>query len=93
MFLWDAQKATTNLEKHGISFEEAALVFGDPEALDWDDPTHSNTEQRFKRLGTVGKGRVVLVVYTLRETKNGKEKVRIISARQANRKERHAYAR
>ncbi len=40
-----------NYEKHGIAFEEAATVFADPEALDWEDLAHSTTEPRSKRLG------------------------------------------
>jgi uncharacterized DUF497 family protein len=50
VFSWDARKALSNLKKHGVSFEEAATVFGDPEALDWDDPEHSHAEIRSKRL-------------------------------------------
>lgn len=92
MFSWDPQKAISNFEKHGVSFEEAALVFGDPDALDWDDPAHSVVEPRYKRLGVSTGKRILLLVYTLRETKDGKEKICIVSARQANRKERRAYA-
>jgi uncharacterized DUF497 family protein len=92
MFIWNTQKAISNFEKHGISFEEAALIFADPEALDWDDPVHSELEPRLKRLGQSAGGRILLVVYTIRESRDGKEKIRIISARQANRKERKAYA-
>ena len=91
MFVWDPQRAILNFEKHGVSFEEAALVFGDPDALDWRDHAHSDVEPRHKRLGSAGK-RVLLIIYTLRATADGKEKIRIISARQANRKERGAYA-
>lgn len=91
MFIWDTQKAISNFEKHGVSFEEAALIFADPDALDWDDPIHSDVEPRFKRLGQSPGGRMLLVVYTIRESKDGKEKIRLISARQANRKERQAY--
>jgi uncharacterized DUF497 family protein len=92
MFSWDAQKAISNYEKHGVSFEETATIFSDPEALDWEDTDHSQTEKRFKRLGmSIGK-RILLVVYTVRRTKNGKETIRIISARQASRKERKAYS-
>ncbi|MHB8481464.1 MAG: BrnT family toxin [Nitrospiria bacterium] len=92
MFSWDAQKAISNYEKHGVSFEETVTIFSDPEALDWEDTDHSQTEKRFKRLGvSIGK-RILLVVYTVRRTKNGKEKIRIISARQASRKERKAYS-
>jgi hypothetical protein len=92
VFSWDARKALSNLKKHGVSFEEAATVFGDPEALDWDDPEHSHNEMRSKRLGASVIGRILIVVYTPRRMKDDKEIIRIISARQATRKERQAYA-
>jgi uncharacterized DUF497 family protein len=92
MFTWDAQKAILNYGKHRIPFEEATTIFGDPEALDWADPKHSQDERRFKRLGISIEGRVLMVVYTIRRMKNGKEAIRIISARQASRKERKAYS-
>jgi len=41
VFSWDVHKALTNLKKHGVSFEEAATIFVDPDALDWDDPEHT----------------------------------------------------
>jgi hypothetical protein len=91
VFSWDAAKATRNFEKHGVAFDEAATVFADPEALDWSDLTHSRTEARSKRLGKSFAARVLLVVYTIRRARDGKETVRIISARQASRKERKAY--
>ena len=92
MFSWDARKALSNLKKHGVSFEEAATVFSDPEALDWDDPEHYEAEWRSKRLGNSITGRSLMVAYTPRRLKDGKESIRIISARQATRKERQAYA-
>ena len=92
MFSWDAPKALKNYEKHGVPFEEAATVLSDPEALDWEDLEHPEAERRWKRLGFSAKGRVLLVVYTLRRLQNGTETIRIISARQATRKERKAYA-
>lgn len=91
MFIWDVNKAIINYSKHGISFEEAATIFIDDVALDWDDISHSKTEKRFKRLGRSIAGTILLVVYTLRRSQNDKETIRIISARQANRKERKAY--
>ena len=91
MFSWDARKALGNIAKHGISFEEAATVFGDPEALDWDDLEHSPSEVRSVRLGFSISGRILFVVYTVRRLKDGQETIRIISARQATRKERQAY--
>jgi hypothetical protein len=92
VFSWDARKALSNLKKHAVSFEEAATVFGDPEALDWEDAEHSEFEWRSKRLGTSLNGRILIVAYTLRRLKNDKETIRIISARQATRKERKAYS-
>lgn len=93
MFIWDLAKAIANFEKHGVPFEEAATVFGDSNALDWEDVSHSQEEQRFKRLGLSVAKRLLLVVYTVRRTEHEKETVRIISARQASRKEREAYSR
>ncbi|OGW68468.1 MAG: hypothetical protein A3A88_11165 [Nitrospirae bacterium RIFCSPLOWO2_01_FULL_62_17] len=92
MFAWDIRKAIQNFEKHGVPFEEAATAFGDPSGLDWEDLTHSQHERRFKRLGLSVTGRVLLIVYTVRRTAHGKETLRIISARSANRKERKDYA-
>lgn len=92
MFSWDARKALSNLKKHGVSFEEAATVFSDPEALDWNDPAHSLSEYRSLRLGASITGRILMVAYTPRRLNDGKEIIRIISARQASRKERQAYA-
>jgi uncharacterized protein len=92
VFSWDARKALSNLKKHGVSFEEAATVFSDPEALDWDDAVHSLAEYRSRRLGASIIGRILMIAYTPRRLKDGKEIVRIISARQASRKERQAYA-
>ncbi|MHB8754765.1 MAG: BrnT family toxin [Candidatus Acidiferrales bacterium] len=92
MFSWDARKASQNLEKHGISFEEAATVFADFEGLDWEDAGHSGAERRLKRLGRAATGRVLLIVYTIRRLAHGKETIRIIHfsprARQSSRKER-----
>ena len=92
MFSWDTRKAIQNLREHDVSFEDAATVFADPEALDWEDIEHSEIERRFKRLGKSLADRVLLVIYTIRRTRDGKETIRIISARQASRKERKAYA-
>lgn len=92
MFSWDVGKARINHERHGVPFEEAATVFADPEGLDWEDPEHSREETRYKRLGRSIAGRILLIVYTVRRVPNGKETIRIISARQASRKERKAYA-
>ena len=93
MLPWDPQKAISNLSKHGISFDEAATVFRDPEGLDRHDDVHADIEPRYQRLATSVMGRVLLVVYTVRRSRSGHEEKRIISARQASRKERAAYSR
>lgn len=92
MFSWDAGKALRNVQKHGVPFEEASTIFSDPDGLDWKDIEHAHVEPRWKRLALSSEGRVLLVVYTLRRLRNGTETIRIISARQASRKERQAYA-
>ena len=91
MFEWDARKAAVNRTKHGVSFEEAATMFGDPDALDGPDLRHSEEESRFLRLGRAATGRVLVVAYAVRRRDDG-ENIRIISARRASRKERAAYA-
>jgi uncharacterized protein len=91
VFEWDANKAATNLLKHGVSFNEAVTVFADPDALDGPDVAHSAQEARFLRLGRSLTGRVLMVAYTVRGVSDD-EKIRIISARRASHKERAAYA-
>lgn len=91
MFEWDGQRAAANSAKHGVSFEEAGTVFGDPDARDGPDLQHSGEESRFLRLGRAATGRVLIVSYILRRHRDG-EGIRIISARRASRKERAAYA-
>ncbi len=92
-FSWDNAKAIANYEKHGIPFEEAATIFGDPDAMDGDDPVHSSHEHRRQRIGRSVAGRILFVAYTIRRHGDEKQTIRIISARQASRKERQAYAR
>ena len=92
MFSRDARKAIGNLRKHGASFEEAATIFRDPEGLDWEDFEHSDSERRSTRIDFSVAGRILFGVYTIRRLKNEKETIRIISAGQATRKERQAYA-
>jgi uncharacterized DUF497 family protein len=91
VFEWDARKAAVNRTKHGVSFAEAATVFGDPEALDGPDLRRSEGESRSLRLGRAATGRVLVVAYTVRR-RDDDESVRIISAPRASRKERAAHA-
>jgi uncharacterized DUF497 family protein len=85
-FEWDSEKAAENLERHRISFEEAATAFGDPLSITVGDPDHSEAEDRYVLLGMTFRGRLVVVVHTDRG-----ENVRLISARLASRRERQSY--
>jgi uncharacterized protein len=85
-FEWDDQKAASNLLKHGISFDEAAAVFGDGRALTFSDTDHSEFEERSRTYGISNKARLLVVVHT--ERRNG---IRIISARKATRYEKSIY--
>jgi len=92
MFEWDLEKADSNFEKHRVLFEEASTVFFDEKALDGPDIVHSNIEPRYLRLGKSLQGQLPLIAYTLRRGEHGTTKIRIISARQASRKESKAYS-
>ena len=85
-FQWDENKARTNLAKHGVSFEEAATVFGDALSLTIPDPAHSQREDRFIILGMSHKGKLLVVVHTERG-----DSIRLISARRASRRERKSH--
>ena len=91
MFEWDSRKAAANLAKHGVTFDEAATIFLDTNALDGPDLQHSVSESRFRRLGRSADGRILMVAYTLRSTGHV-ETIRLISARRASHRERSAYA-
>jgi uncharacterized DUF497 family protein len=91
MFEWNPQKARSNRRKHGVSFEEAATAFLDPDGLDGEDLEHSEVEARRLRLAKSSLGKVLLIAYTIRR-KNDEETTRIISARRASRKESKRYA-
>lgn len=85
-FEWDPDKADSNLDKHDVSFDEAATALADPLSLTILDPDHSIEEDRFVLMGETYQGRLVVVVFTERG-----ERFRIISARLATRRERRSY--
>jgi len=85
-FEWDPDKADSNLQKQYVSFLEAATVFGDRLGGIIDDPDHSTTEARFLIMGVSEKSRLLVVVFT-----EENDTIRIISARQASKSERHQY--
>ena len=85
-FEWDQKKAAVNERKHRVSFHEAATVFGDPLALTFDDPDHSEGEYRLLTFGISRFNRLLVVSHTER-----KKRVRIISAREVKPYERKIY--
>ena len=85
-FEWDAEKASLNLRKHRVSFEEAQTVFEDDLFIAFSDPGHSEGESRYLVMGQSKQGRLLVVAYTER-----RESVRLISAREATRRERNDY--
>ena len=86
MFEWDKNKARQNLAKHGVALADTFAVFEDPRALTLEDDEED--EERFVTIGTDCFGRVLVVVYTWRG-----DKIRLISARKANRSEVKRYER
>lgn len=86
LFEWDKNKAKRNIEIHGISFDEASTAFKDTLSLTIHDPLHSDEEDRFTLIGNSVKNRLLVIVHTERG-----DKIRIISARKATKKERKQY--
>ena len=85
-FEWHPEKAHKSVSKHGVSFDEAATVFGDPLAVTIDDPDHSQEERRFLTTGLSERKRLIIVAHTDREGR-----VRIITAREVTPAERKQY--
>lgn len=87
-FDWDPDKAAENAAKHGISFDQAIKAFDDPDAIFFADEEHSKGEVREKLLGAADDTGIVLVVFTERQG----DVTRIISAREATKREKKVYA-
>lgn len=85
-FEWDPDKDAENQRKHGVAFDEASTVFGDPFAWTIDDPDHSADENRFLTTGYSASQRLLIVAHTDREGR-----VRIINARDVTAAERRTY--
>jgi hypothetical protein len=85
-FEWDLGKAAENLRKHGVSFAEAATVFGDFLGTTTPDPDHSGDEHRYITIGISNRGRLPMVAHAER-----RERIRIVSARKLTRNERRVY--
>ncbi len=86
VFEWDPKKAESNARKHGVTFEEASTVFGDPLGLLMRDPDHSLNEERYLVLGMSNQQRLLVVAFAERPPRT-----RLISARRATRAERTRY--
>ena len=85
-FKWDRDKAAANLRKHRVSFVDAATVFKDTLSVTVPDPDHSEGEDRYIVVGQSAAGRLLIVSYVDRGGR-----IRIISARELTRSERHDY--
>jgi uncharacterized DUF497 family protein len=85
-FEWSPKKAQTNAKKHGVTFEDASTVFGDPSAITFFDPDHSIDGDRFINIGRSDSGKLLIVAHTDRG-----ERTRIINARLTTRRESKFY--
>lgn len=85
-FEWNSEKADINVKKHGVSFEEASTVFGDYLSFTYPDSAHSIQEERYIMIGLSNKNRILVISHTQRG-----ERIRIISTRQATKRERDFY--
>jgi uncharacterized DUF497 family protein len=86
IFEWDPVKAETNVRRHGVTFDEASTIFGDPLNLLMADPDHSLDEERYLLLGMSNRRRLLVVAFAERPPRT-----RLISARRATRQERRRY--
>lgn len=89
-FEWDVEKEKINIQKHGLSFGEASLVFADSRAIYISDPDHSEGEIREIVLGTIENITIAVVIFVDR-SRNNEEIIRIISARPASNSEKAQY--
>ncbi len=87
-FEWNPRKADSNNKRHGVSFDEASAVFGDVLSITYPDPEHSDQEERYIIIGLSKKNRVLVISHVYRG-----ESIRIISARQATKREQTFYER
>lgn len=85
-FEWDPEKAHSNFEKHGVTFDEAGSAFRDALSMTIPDPLHSDDEDRFVLIGYSHRERLLVIVHTYRSYR-----VRLISARPATKRERRHY--
>ena len=87
IFEWDVRKDASNRSKHDVAFAEAKTVFSDPFARLIADPDHSQDEERFILMGESKQARLLIVCHCTKD----EDKIRIISARKADKHERKQY--
>ena len=85
-FVWDGRKASANIRKHSVGFDEASTVFGDALSITVPDPDHSLGEHRFVTVGVSSSGRLLVVSHL-----DAGSSIRLISARPASRHEKRSY--
>ena len=85
-FEWNPDKAGANFKKHGVPFTEGSTVFGDPLSITFPDPAHSINESRYITIGLSRNGKLLILAH-----KDRNKRLRIISAREATRKEKRFY--
>jgi uncharacterized DUF497 family protein len=90
-FDWDPAKAESNRSKHGVTFEDAMGVFGDPLALSLPDNESGQGEERWVTIGRNPASNLLLVVHTYMELSAERVAIRIISARRPTRREARQY--
>mgnify|MGYP001582121420 CR=1 FL=1 len=88
---WDDAKAQSNLHKHVVTFAQAATVMLDPLALTVFDDAHSETEERWFTLGQTRDGKLLAVAHTYQVLDDNTARIRLISAREATRREQQQY--
>jgi uncharacterized DUF497 family protein len=93
VFEWDPRKATLNLRKHGVGFEQGATIFLDAEAISIPDEEHSEQEDRWVTIGLDASARLLVVIHTFEEIDSSRCRLRLISARKATKKEERQYRR
>lgn len=86
VFEWDRGNIDKNLKKHGVTNREIEEIFSNKPLKIFDDISHSLLEKRFIAHGITSKKRRLIIIFTLRD-----QKIRIISARDQNKKERRIY--
>ena len=85
-FEWDKGNISKNWEKHKVTHLECEEIFFNEPLIVQQDKTHSTSEERYFALGKTDRGRVLFVVFTIRG-----DRIRVISARDASKKERRYY--